>query len=464
MFSRLLVVACVLAAVWATTAQAQTVPNHYIVVLKDGADRGAAVRQARALGGSVSHEYAHALNGYAARLPVAAVDAIGRNKQVLFVSPDREMKLDLSSGSPVATGGVFAAKGGAAATCPLNTQSGFPTQCVPPGIDRIDADRSSARSGDGRGSVDLNVAVLDTGIDGSHPDLNVVGGTNCTNDQVEPTADAETHGTFVAGTIAAKDNGSGVVGIVPGARLWSVHIFRKNGSATTAMMICGVDWTTATRTDLDPTNDIAVANLSGSGEVRDGDDGNCGRTNRDALHLAFCRSVAAGVTWAVAAGNAASDIKDTVPAAYNEVLTATGMADFDGKPGGAHGPCQSNEDDTFAFFSNFWTLADDAGHTVAAPGVCVVSTVVTGWFLPAFDTSYGINSGTSFSSPHVAGTAALCIASGGCAGLSPTEITAKVVADAAAFSGQNFSYGFIGDPLRPAGSVNYGYLLRAGGY
>jgi subtilisin len=89
-------------------------------------------------------------------------------------------------------------------------------QILPAGIDRIDADRTSTRSGDGRGSVNINVAVLDTGIDIEHPDLNVVGGKDCTSGSGFD--DPNAHGTHVAGTIAARDDDIGVVGVVPGAR------------------------------------------------------------------------------------------------------------------------------------------------------------------------------------------------------------------------------------------------------
>ena len=87
----------------------------------------------------------------------------------------------------------------------------------------------------------MNVAVLDSGVDATHPDLNVAsGGTTCTNDGQPPTVDPFYHGTFVGGVIGALDNSFGVVGVAPGARLWSVRVLRKTGTATTAMVICGI--------------------------------------------------------------------------------------------------------------------------------------------------------------------------------------------------------------------------------
>jgi subtilisin len=65
-------------------------------------------------------------------------------------------------------------------------------------------------------------------------------------------------------------------------------------------------------------------------------------------------------------------------------------------------------------------------------------------------------------SPHVAGTVALCVWAGGCAGLTPAQINAKIVGDAAAYNQANPGYGFQGDPLRPIAGKYYGYLIRAG--
>ena len=67
-------------------------------------------------------------------------------------------------------------------------------------------------------------------------------------------------------------------------------------------------------------------------------------------------------------------------------------------------------------------------------------------------------------SPHVAGTVAVCVASGACAGLTPPQIVQKIVADATAYNTANPGYGFLGDPLRPISGKYYGYLIRAGLY
>ena len=100
-----------------------------------------------------------------------------------------------------------------------------------------------------------------------------------------------------------------------------------------------------------------------------GGSGSEGTCTNNALHMAICNSVAAGVTYVVAAGNSGADFAGFVPAAFNEVLTVTAAADFNGQPGGgAAATCRSDVDDTAADFSNFTTTtAADAGHTIAGP-------------------------------------------------------------------------------------------------
>src|SRR5439155_1697599 len=165
-----------------------------------------------------------------------------------------------------------------------------------------------------------------------------------------------------------------VVGVAPGTKRYAVKVVNAQGSGTDAQVICGIDWVTANAASLG----IKVANMSLGGPGAD--DGNCGNTNGDALHRAICNSVAAGVTYVVAAGNSSEDFSADVPANYNEVLTVTAMADFDGLSGGLGTPSCGDgyfeNDDAAAGFSNFTTEAS-AVDTVAPVITSVSSSAVT---------------------------------------------------------------------------------------
>jgi subtilisin len=426
----------------------EVVPGEYIVVLEDqptgdfSAQAADAARQMaqRHKGLRVKQTYQYALKGFAARIPQGELDEVRSDPAVLFVSKNREF--ELAPFEPGASPTDFAPAQG----------DPHQEQVLDHGVDRIEADQSSASSGDGTGSVDVGMAIIDTGIDQGHEDLNVVGGTDCGSSS-GAFSDEVGHGTFVAGMAAAEDNDIGVVGVAPGAPLYSVKVADRRGLITTAMLLCGLDWVTANA------EQIEVANMSIGGPIRDADDGACGLRNADALHYAICRSVEEGITYAIAAFNFRANIKNAYPAAYDEVLTAAAMADTDGEPGG-QGPrirCWSRRlpaerDDTKAEFSNFATPASaDAGHTIAAPGVCVTST------LP--DDNYGSESGTSFSSPLVAGTAALYKQQNPDA--TPEEVMEALLTEA---SEQPPSYGFNGDPHRPIRGRYYGYLVYAGDF
>ncbi|MBW3650219.1 MAG: S8 family serine peptidase, partial [Actinobacteria bacterium] len=411
--------------------QAETVPGRYIVVFRPSVINPGATTEAleRGRGFRAEHRYSRALKGFTARLSDAQVAALQHHPDIELVTPDR----------PVQASGVV----------PL-----VPKESPPTGVRRIEAGTTTTA----RQASTANVAVLDTGIDLDHGDLNAVHGKNCTGSG--PADDDQGHGTHVAGSVAALNNGAGITGVAPGTKVYAVKVLDAKGAGTFSQIICGIDWVTSTRTDPDPGNDIAVANLSlgGSGSPV----GTCATTT-DPLHRAICNSIAVGVTYVVAAGNSGWDFDDPsvpdVPAAYPEVLTVSAAADSDGRPGALGGSpaCDSRQsDDTHATFSNYASTPAGAAHLVAAPGVCIFSTY------PA--NRYAIMSGTSMAAPHVAGVVALCLgeagAAGPCSGLTPAQVTARILSDAKARSGESL-YGFTGDPLRMVSGRSYGHLVWA---
>jgi subtilisin len=357
---------------------AQGASRDVIVVLKpDVADPGAVARElGRAFGLTVKQTYRYALKGFSASVPEQAIDGLRRNPRVALVDPDYPVSADV--------------------------------QTIPTGVDRIDADRNPTASIDGvNNPVNADVAILDSGIS-PHPDLNIVGGKDCTS--TGSYADDNGHGTHVAGTVGAIDDSSGVVGVAPGVRLWAVKVLRADGSGSWSTIICGIDYVTANA------NVIHVANMSLGGS---GSDGSC---SSEALHQAICNSVNAGVTYAVAAGNNFANASTKVPAAYDQVITVSALADFDGQPGrnsGASLTCgdgSTSGDDTFACFSNFGADVD-----IAAPGAAILSTANTGGTTTM--------SGTSMATPHVAGAAALYTAAKGPSAPSTVKAAIRSVRD-----------------------------------
>jgi len=334
------------------------IPNNFIVVLKDnvGNPQDVANEMARTHGLSVEHVYTTALKGFSATIPQARLIKVKGDSRVQFVSEDRVVE-------------AF-------------------TQTTPTGISRVNAPVNPNKG------TGIGVAVIDTGIDLTHPDLqaNIVANKSCVRGK-RTGNDDNGHGSHVAGTIAALNNTVGVVGVSPEAKLIAVKVLNSAGSGTWSSVICGIDWVSANA----GTFNIKVANMSlgGSGS----NDNNCGNTNNDALHKAICKSTTAGVTYAVAAGNSNTDASTFVPAAYNDtVITVSALADSDGQPGGLGSATSYGADDTFASFSNYGSVVD-----LGAPGVSIYSTWKSG--------GYNKISGTSMASPHVAGSAALYIKS-----------------------------------------------------
>lgn len=329
---------------------------------------------ARRAGVTAGHRYGNAKKGFAAQITPAAMARLKADARVALIEQDQIVRL---SGKPRGGGGTPAQ----------------PAQTIPWGISRIAATQSSTLSGNGSGTVDVDVAIIDTGIDTSHPDLQVSGGRNFTSSNSTDYADGNGHGTHVSGTVAALDNSIGVVGVAPGARLWAVRVLDSTGSGTMSGVIAGVDWVTANA------NTIEVANMS------------LGGGDSPTLKSAIDKAVAAGVTFAVAAGNSTADTRGTSPANS----TSTGVITVSALD-------QSNN---LAYFSNFGLnyvddLGTENGVDVIAPGVNIYSTYM--------GSIYSTLSGTSMAAPHVAGTAALCKAKN--PGFTPAQVKSSVMQSA----------------------------------
>ncbi len=300
--------------------------------------------QVRQHGGDIAHEYA--FNVIAIDLPAdadRAVAALENRPDVRYVEAD----------------GMMYAHGQAATVAPGTlATAGTTDQTTPWGVDRIGADAAhDTDTGSGVG-----IAVLDTGIDPEHETLEVAGGKAFVNCRpggwcAERWDDDHGHGTHVAGTAAAQDNGIGVLGTAPDASLYAVKVLDRDGGGTWSNVAAGIEWAAD--------ENIEVISMSlGGGHSN---------TVQDAVEYAYGE----GSLLVASAGN---DYGDDVnyPAAYSEVIAVSA----------------TDENDDIAEFSSLGEAVE-----LTAPGVSILST------LPNDD--YGSASGTSMSAPHVSGVAAL---------------------------------------------------------
>lgn len=229
-------------------------------------------------------------------------------------------------------------------------------ETLPWGVDRIDADLVwGVTTGD-----PIKVAVLDTGIDLTHPDLqaNIKGSYNTIN-PTKSANDDNGHGTHVAGIIGALDNTIGIIGVGPQIDLYAVKVLSRSGSGYLSDIIEGLDWAIQ--------NGMQVVNMSLG-------------TNSDvqSFHDAVIRVNQAGIAQVAAAGNDGGAVD--YPAAYPEVIAVSATSNTD----------------AIASWSSRGPEVD-----LTAPGVNIYSTYK--------GKIYKTLSGTSMAAPHIAGTVALLL-------------------------------------------------------
>jgi subtilisin family serine protease len=278
------------------------------------------------------------------------------------------------------------------------------------------------------GSRNVLVGVLDSGIDPTHPDLqaniDTADSVNCTTggrpDQTAggwyPTT--SDHGTHVAGTIAAARNGVGIVGVAPNVRLASVKVVNDDGFIYPEYAICGFMW--AANRGMDVTNNSYYVDPF---EFWCGDQPDQAAV-REAMARAVDWSIRKGVVSAAAAGNSGLDltVNTTDNGSPNDAPAPTPRTinqdckDIPTQIPGVVTVASLTQTGQLSYFSNRGLGEID----VAAPGSRILSTIPGG--------KYGLKSGTSMASPHVAGVLALMKSAH--PELTPAQMVDKLHADA----------------------------------
>src|SRR5689334_23676516 len=334
-------------------AQPEIISGQYIVVFKNEVTdvEGLAQSLIRAHGATHRHTYSHALKGFAARMSDVAAAAIARNPRVAYVEQDQVMH---------------------ASTTETNATWG---------LDRIDQ-RALPLNGTytytptGAG---VTAYIIDTGIRFDHVEF---GGRAVSGiDEVTAggnAADCNGHGTHVSGTV-----GGATYGVAKDVRLVAVRVLDCSGSGSTSGVIAGIDWVTSNHAT------PAVANMSLGGGAS------------TALDDAVRQSIAAGVTYAIAAGNSNADACAYSPARVAEAITVGATTSSDAR----------------ASYSNYGSCLD-----VFGPG----SSITSAWYTSS--TATNTISGTSMATPHVTGTAALFLETNPSA--APASVASAIVSSA----------------------------------
>ncbi len=340
------------------------------------ANKGQAKKMAATLGLSAKHTFGSAIFGFSASVPEARLKSLQNHPLVESVEIDVVHKLpepEVQRGKPGGGGGSS-------------------NQTMPWGIARTGAD---SNSNEGAG---MHVYVLDTGVDSDHADIAANLGNGFAAEQCkgrscnQPWDDDHGHGTHVSGTIAAINNGIDVVGMASQVTIHPIKICSSRGSCPQSSTIAGLDWMIS---EVQARGEAAVANLSigGSGSVN-GSCSDSGYTGSDSYYEAYCNAKNAGVVVVVAAGNSSADAQNYTPAGFEDAVITVSSA---------------REGDDWNSFSNWgnnsasWTNNMSAPVAIAAPGGSILSLRLGGGTTTM--------SGTSMASPHVAGAAALYMAS-----------------------------------------------------
>jgi len=309
--------------------------------------RGLAPADARV----VRRSYTDVFNGLAARISGETAEALRELPEVRRVVPDREVRVLLGESIPQV------------------------------GADRVWNELGATGQG-------VTVAVIDTGIDYTHPDLGgclglgcrVVGGHDFVNDDADP-LDDHGHGTHVAGIVAADGL---VKGVAPDARLLAYKVLAANGFGDTSDVIAALEL--AVDPDGDPATDDApdIVNLSLGADT--GPD--------DPMSQAADLAVEAGLVVVASAGNSGSAYRTVEAPGNARRVLAVGAID---------------RKDQIATFSSRGPVpgTHDIKPDLSAPGVGIRSTVPTGSCRLCDPSGYRALNGTSMASPHVAGAAAL---------------------------------------------------------
>jgi len=289
-------------------------------------------------GGGMKRKFRH-IAAYAADLPDYELEKLRKNPNVKYIVED----MVYSVVEPVAS----------VAADPLEYANSW-------GVERIGSMTAHVNAITGKG---VRIAVLDSGIDYTHQEFSTSysGGWDFVFNDDDPFDDSwNSHGTHVAGIIAAAADGSGVVGVAPGAELYAIKVLDGGGFGLLSWIISGIEWA------ID--NDMDVVNIS------------IGGPHIEALQDACDAAYNAGVLLVAAAGNGTTV---GYPAAYDSVIAVTGTDNLD-QPG--------------------WFAPTGSLVELAAPGVAVYSSTA--------DNSYTLLSGTSQAAPHVSGAAALLLSVG----------------------------------------------------